>query len=209
MKLLLFIILTLFFVSCNSQQSESPSPNLEKGRLTGNTYFNDYFGFQLRIDTPWHILNENELSQLMNERSNMLNKDTNNKFAIANGVEILLSLAMDTIKTMPHVLISLLEIKMFPQIKNEKDYLENYLRQVNKMYEGYDVKITSTEIKQEKLNSRTFFTTLITIEADNFHAIQKRYSLKIKDKLLNLMTNYDSDFYQDKCMHILNNIKWK
>jgi predicted component of viral defense system (DUF524 family) len=98
---------------------------------------------------------------------------------------------------------------MFPQIKNEKDYLEDYFKQVKKMYENYDVQITSSEIERETISKKTFFTTLITIKAENFLAYQKRYSIKIKDRLLDLMTNYNSEVYSKECLNLLNNIRWE
>jgi hypothetical protein len=98
---------------------------------------------------------------------------------------------------------------MFPQIKNEEDYLEDYFKQVTKMYENYDAQITTSEIGKETIGKNTFFTTLITIKAENFLAYQKRYSVKIKDRLLNIMTNYNSDIYSKECLNLLNNIKWE
>ena len=163
----------------------------------------------MEIDTPWHILNKTELTHLFKERTDMLNETTDKNLSISKGADILLSLTIDTKETMPHVLLSSLEMAMFPQIKNEKDYLDDYSKQVKKIYENYDVQITSSEIGQETIGKKTFFTTLITIKAENFLAYQKRYSIKIKDRLLNLMTNYNSDVYSKECLNLLNNIKWE
>lgn len=139
----------------------------------------------------------------------MLDETTGKTPSIAKGVEILLSLTIDTIENMPHVLISSLDLNLFPKIKTEKDYLEDYFNQVKKMYENYDVQITTSEIGQETIGTKPFFTTIITIKAENFLAYQKRYSIKIKNELLNIMTNYNSDTYSKKCLNLINNIKWK
>ena len=208
MKSYLLVITTLFFISCNSQSPKTTS-SFGKGTLEGNTFSNDYFGFELEIDTPWHILNKAELDHLIQERADMLDETKGKNLTISKGVDILLSLAIDTIENMPHVLISSLDMTILPQIKNEKDYLNDYLMQVKKMYENYDVQITSSEIGQETIGNKIFFSTLITIKAENFLAYQKRYSIKIKDRLLNLMTNYNSDTYSKKCLNLLSNIKWK
>jgi hypothetical protein len=209
MKLYLLIITTLLFVSCNSQSSKTVNSSFENGRLQGKTFSNDYFEFRLLIDTPWHILNKAELAHLIKERTEMLNETTGNDLSISKGVDILLSLTIDTIETMPHVLFSSLDLTMFPQIKNEKDYLEDYFKQVTKMYENYDAEITTSEIGKETIAKKTFSTTLITIKAENFLAYQKRYSIKIKDRLLNIMTNYNSDIYSKECLNLFNSIKWK
>lgn len=209
MKLYFLVITTLFFISCNSQSPKSTSSRVEKGSLQGNTFSNDYFGFKLGIDSLWNILNKAELDQLIKERIDMLDETTGKTLTIAKGAEILLSLTIDTIENMPHVLISSLDMKLFPQIKNEKDYLDDYFKQVKKLYENYDVQITTSEIGQEAISNKTFFTTLITIKAENFLAFQKRYSIKIKDRLLNIMTNYNSDDYSKECLNLLNNIKWE
>ena len=202
-------ITLLFFISCNSQSPKSTNSSFEKGTLQGNTFSNDYFGFKLEIDSLWHILNRAELAHLIKERTDMLDETTGKTLSIAKGAEILLSLIIDTIENMPHVLISSLDMKLFPQIKNEKDYLDDYFKQVKKMYENYDVQITTSEIGQETIGKKTFFTTLITIKAENFLAFQKRYSTKIKTRLLNIMTNYNSDTYSKECLNLLNNIKWE
>src|SRR5260221_6033197 len=144
MKSYLLIITTLFFISCNSQSTKTNN-SFEKGTLQGNTFSNNYFGFRLRIDTPWHILNKTELNHLVKERTDMLNETTGKNLSISKGTDILLSLTIDTIENMPHVLISSLDMTMFPQIKNEKDYLDDYFKQVKKMYENYDVQITTSE----------------------------------------------------------------
>jgi len=209
MKSNLLFITTLFFVSCNSQSSKTTNNIFEKGTLQGNTFSNNYFGFRLGIDTPWHILNKTELTHLIKERTDMLDETTGKNLSVAKGVDILLSLTIDTIENMPHVLISSLDMSLFPQIKNERDYLDDYFKQVQKMYENYDVQITTSEIGQETIGTKTFFTTLITIKAETFLAYQKRYSIKIKDRLLNLMTNYNSDLYLKECQRLLNNITWE
>ena len=209
MKLYLLIITTLFFISCNSESPKTTNSSFEKGTLQGNDFSNNYFEFRLEIDTPWHILNKTELTHLIKERTDMLSENANKDLSISKGAEILLSLTIDTIETMPHVLFSSLDMSMFPQIKNEKDYLDDYYNQVKKMYENYDVQIVRSEIGQEKIGKKTFYTTLITIKADNFLAYQKRYSIKIKDRLLNLMTNYNSDVYSEECLNLLNNIRWE
>ena len=138
----------------------------------------------------------------------MLNETTGKDITITKGADILLSLTIDTIENMPHVLISSLDLSMFPQIKNEKDYLEDYFQQVKKMYENYDVQISNSEIRQETVGDKKFFTNLITIKAENFLAYQKRYSIKLNNRLLNIMTNYNSDNYLKDCISLLNNIKW-
>jgi hypothetical protein len=206
-SLLLFLYFSLLFISCNSQSTGAAAD--ERSRLTGNTFSNSYFGFQLKIDTPWNILNKKELTQLIKERADMLNGSTGSKVVPAKGIDMLLSLTIDTLETMPHVLISSLDLSIFPKIKNEKDYLDDYNLQVKKMYENYDLQITFSEIKQETIGNKTFFTTLITIKGENFLAYQKRYSVKIKDRLLNIMTNYNSDTYLKECMNLLNNIIWE
>jgi hypothetical protein len=177
-------------------------------RLRENTFTNKYFGFQLQIDTPWHILNKKELIQLFNERGDMLNETSGQNLTGAKGIKILLSLTIDTIENMPHILMSSLDMSMYPLIKNEKNYLDDYCRQVKKMYENYEVKITCSEIGEETIGKKTFFTTLITIKAENFLAYQKRYSIKIKDRLLNIMINYNSDLCLT-CQNLLNSIEWE
>lgn len=209
MKPYFLLIATLFFISCNSQSTKSTNSSFDKGTFQGNTFSNNYFGFKLEIDSLWHILNKAELNQLIKERTDMLDETTGKTPSIAKGVEILLSLTIDTIENMPHVLISSLDLNLFPKIKTEKDYLEDYFNQVKKMYENYDVQITTSEIGQETIGTKPFFTTIITIKAENFLAYQKRYSIKIKNELLNIMTNYNSDTYSKKCLNLINNIKWK
>ena len=147
---------------------KSTNSSFEKGTLRGNGFSNDYFGFKLEIDSFWHILNKAELSHLIKERTDILNGGTGNSISITKGVDILLSLTIDTVETMPHILISSLDMTLFPQIKNERDYLNDYIKQVKKMYENYDVQITTSEIGQETIGKKTFFTTLITIKAENF-----------------------------------------
>lgn len=139
----------------------------------------------------------------------MLNENTDNPISITKGADILLSLTIDTVETMPHVLFSSLDLKLFPQIKNETDYLNDYFKQVTKMYESYDVQITASELGEEIIGKKKFITSLITIKAENFLAYQKRYSVKIKDRLLNIMANYNSDAYSKNCQTLLNNIKWE
>jgi hypothetical protein len=209
MKSSLLFILAIIFISCNSQSSNPTDSSFDKSKLQGNTFSNDYFGFQLEIDTPWHILNKQELTQLINERLNTINETNDKNFTVTKGANILLSLAIDTIENMPHILLSSLDLTMSPQIKNEKDYLDDYFKQVKKMYENYDVQISNSEIGQEAVASKTFFANLITIKAENFLAYQKRYSIKLNDKLLNIMINYRSETDLKQCSVLLNNIKWR
>lgn len=209
MRTYLLLITTIFLTSCNSQSPKSTNSSFETGTLHGNVFSNDYFGFKIEIDSIWYILNKTELSQLMSERTDMLDKSTNNPISVTKGVDILLSLTIDTVETMPHVLFSSLDLKLFPQIKNETDYLNDYFKQVKKMYESYNVQITASELREEVIGKKKFFTSLISIKAENFLAYQKRYSIKINDRLLNIMTNYNSDTYSKNCLNLLNNIKWE
>lgn len=208
MKTSILLLATILLVSCSSK-SESSKTDSEKGKLEGSIYSNGYFGFKLKIDTPWHILNKEELSELMNDRVNDINETGGAAAPVTRAANILLSVTIDTVQTMPHFLISSLDLTLMTQIKNEKDYLEDYTRQVKQMYEGYDVQISNSDIAQETIRNKIFYTTLITIKADDFLAFQKRYATKIDNKLLNIMTNYNSDTYQQKCETLLNGIEWK
>ena len=222
MKTFLLFLATIIFVSCNSQKNK-----FDKGRFEGNIYSNDFFGFKVKVDTPWHILNMNELKQLMNERTAMLDESGGNggdykrrlkeQFDMTEGskadptktTHVFLSLTIDTFETMPHVLISCIDLENLPQIKSEKDQLIEYVKQVKKTYERYPVEITNSEIAEEKIGERTFYTTLLTIKADNYLAFQKKYTLKVGNKMLLIMTNYNSEIYAHKCLSFLKSIEWK
>lgn len=200
-------VLASFF--CKSQNVKPPGGRVEKSTLHGNVYTNGYFGFSVEIDSFWHILNKAQLTQMMNERADILYGSTGNQVAVANGAEILLSLTIDTIETMPHVLFSSLDLKMFPQIKGEMDFLRNYISEIKKMYESYHVQITSSAINEEEIGGRKYFSVLVTIKAENFLAYQKRYSTKIKDRLFNIMANYNSNEYEKRCNNLLKKFIWK
>ncbi len=209
MKLWLLIITTVFFISCNSQSSKSTNDRFEIGSLKGNVYSNNYFRFRLVIDSPWHIINESELTHLIEKRTEMLNEANEEDFSIKKGHDVLLSMNIDTIENMPQVLFGSVDLKIYPQVKNEKEYLLGYFKQVKKLYKNYDLQITSSEIGQESIGKKTFYTLLVTIKSENFLAYQKNYSLKIKDRLLNLMINYNSEIYLKECQNLLNKIKWE
>lgn len=208
MNFILLPILTILFISCNSQPSGSTDSVFDKGTLQGNTFSNKYFGFKLKIDTPWHLQNQLEFDRQVKERAEMLNKELDKSSIASKGIDILLSLTADTLQNIPQVMITSLDIPTYPQIKNEIDYLNDYSRQVKKMYKDYDVQILSSEIGREMIGKNLFFTNLITIKADNFLAYQKRYSIKLNNKLLNLMTNYTSDGDSKRCFILLNSIQW-
>ena len=208
MKSFLLLIITIFFASCNSSTTRLKSDSL-KGRIEENVYLNDYFGFTLKVDSPWKTLNLTEINQLMNERIDVINETGQTVQPISKAVHILLSLTIDTIQTMPHFLISTLDLNMTSHIKNESDYLKDYTKHLKKMYDNYEFEITNSDIGQEKIGNKIFYTSLITIKTEDFLAYQKRYSTKEGDKLLNLMANYDSDFYEQKCLALVNNIRWE
>ena len=209
MKAWLLIITTLFFISCNSPSLKKKKDNFDIGTLQGNIYSNNYFEFGLVIDTPWHIINESELTHLIEKRTEMLNEANEENFSIKKGHDVLLSMNIDTIENMPQVLFGSVDLKIYPQVKNEKVYLLGYFKQVKKLYENYDLQITSSEIGQESIGKKRFYTLLVTIKSANFLAYQKNYSLKIKDRLLNLMINYNSAIYLKECLKLLNKIKWE
>ncbi len=209
MRIYLLIIATIFLTSCKSQSLKPDKSNFETGTLLGNVFSNAYFGIKIEVDSTWHILNKAELSHLMSERADMLNGGSGNQISITKGVDILLSITIDTLETMPHVLFSSLDLKLFPKIKNETDYLNDYFNQVKNMYKNYDVQITASEIGEEVIGKKKLTTLLITIKVENFLAYQKRYSIKIKDRLLNIMVNYNSDTHLKNCLNLLNNVKWE
>lgn len=163
----------------------------------------------MKIDSPWHIRNKQEITRQVKERAEILNKEVDENTMASKGIDMLLSLTTDTIENMPQIMITSLDISIYPQIKNEINYLDDYFGQVKKMYENYDVQISKSETRREVISGKAFFTSLITIKAENFLAYQKRYSIKLKNKLLNLMTNYSSDSDSKRCLILLNNIKWE
>jgi hypothetical protein len=209
MRPISFLILVLLFISCNFQSQTASSDNFIKGELKRNIFSNEYFGFQLSIDTVWYILNKKDLEELFHERNQILQRDANTGFPESKGTYILLSMTTDTVENIPHVLISSLDLATYPHIRNERDYLEDYFRQVNETYKNYNVQISNSQITQEKIGNKTFFSSLITIKGENFLAYQKRYSIRIKEKLLNLMTNYGTDSDLKKCTTLLEKTKWK
>lgn len=209
MKAFLLYLSTLLVLSGYAQTPKPNDVNFHKGTLNGNIFSNDYFGFKIEIDSQWHILNKADINRLINERMDALNQSKEEAPTISKGAEILLSLTIDTLETMPHVLFSVLDLKYFPQLKNEKDYLMDYSNQVKKMYAGYDLQLTFTEVKPEMIGEKTFSTMLITIKADNFIAYQKRYSTKFNDKLFNIMTNYATEANSKDCRDLLNKMQWK
>jgi hypothetical protein len=208
MKPLLFPLVGILVLSCNSQSQNVKSDELQLGRLDSNNFYSEYFKFHLEIDSSWYVLNREQLNELFRERKKMVKELSNKSSYVSNGIDILLSLTTDTVENMPHAFISSLDLATYPQIKTEQDYLNDYFRQVKETYKNAGVQISSSSIGQEKIDNKLFYTTLITIKADNFLAYQKRYSVRIKDKLLNLMTNYSSDNESNKCNSVLNSIKW-
>ena len=62
-----------YFRSCNSQTNPTNRGSI-KGRLEDNVYLNDFFRFRLKVDTPWLIVNQAELTQLLNERLDMIDE---------------------------------------------------------------------------------------------------------------------------------------
>ena len=222
MKTLLLFLATIIFVSCNSQKNK-----FDKGKLEGNIYSNHYFGLKVKVDTPWHILNMNEIKKLMSERTEMMDEAAgngsdyqrrlqeqadmaeNSKADLSKTTHIFLSLTIDTVETMPHVLISSIDLAHIQGIKSETDHLVDYVKQTKKTYETYPVEISSSEVGKEKIGEKIFYTVLLTIKAENFLAFQKKHVLKVDDKFLSIMTNYNSDISKKKCSDLLDNIEWK
>jgi hypothetical protein len=127
---------------------------------------------------------------------------------IPKGADILLSMTIDTVENMPQILISSLDLTQFPKISSEKSYLDDYYKKTVDTYKSFDINISTSEIAMEKINSKTFFTNLITIKAENFVAYQKRYCLKIKGQLLSIMINYKSAEQLAQSNTLLNKISW-
>jgi len=184
------------------------STKLDIGKLDGNLYSNSYFALSLQIDTFWIIMNRQQLNQMMAARQELIHENTNRDIGIPKGASILLSMTIDTIENMPQILISSLDLSQFPKISSEKSYLEDYYKKTADLYKNFNINFSTSDITIEKLNSKSFFTNLITIKNENFIAYQKRYSLKIKDQLLNIMVNYKSPEQLAQSNSLLNKIKW-
>ncbi len=204
MKIHLLSFFFLFYISGYSQSSKV----FNTGTLDSNIYSNKYFGITLKIDSSWKIMNRRELSQLMEERQNAIEKTNSKKYSIQNGANILLSLTGDTLENIPQVLFSSLDLSFLPNIKSETDYLVDYAKQVREMYKNYDLQISVSEISKESLNNKTFFTSLITIKAAGFTTYQKRYSIKLNNSLLNIMANYNSLATLNQCETLVSNLRW-
>jgi len=145
---------------------------------------------------------------MMAARQELIHENTNRDIGIPKGASILLSMTIDTIENMPQILISSLDLSQFPKISSEKSYLEDYYKKTADLYKNFNINFSTSDITIEKLNSKSFFTNLITIKNENFIAYQKRYSLKIKDQLLNIMVNYKSPEQLAQSNSLLNKIKW-
>lgn len=209
MKFYLLLISTIFYVSSSSKAQE-PAPTWSSNViLEGNTYTNGFWGIQLKIDTFWQILNRAEINKLIEERTDLLDESTEKSHIMRTGIEILLSLTPDTNENMPFFMISAINLSMFPEFKNEIDYLNESYNQSKQTYEPFNVHITRNELSEESIGNKTFVTSLITITATDFLAYQLTYCTKINDHIINITMNYNSEINKNECLTLLNSIVWK
>lgn len=194
----------IFLISCNSSTTNI---KFDTGKIESNFYSNDYLGIKLKIDPPWIILNKEQLERQMNERKEAI-PEANRRSTVESGVtDLLLSLTIDTIQKMPQILFSSLNLKRDLKIKTETDFLNSLVRQVKQAYNSY-VQITNSDILEEEIGGKKYHTVLITIKADNFLAYQKEYCIIINSRMLNIMTNYNSEIYSKYCRDLLSNLEW-
>lgn len=176
---------------------------LSLGKIDGNKYTNEYFGFTAELPQDWNVADQETMKQMMDKGQEVVAKDNEKLQKKLDLAEIkLLNLFMATKNPLdfqginPNILSNAEKLSTLQGIKDGKEYLEAS----KKLLEG-NKQIPfkfDKEIYTETISGKDFAVLEATLESGDIKITQKYYSLIIDKYALNFICFYsDSDGLDD------------
>lgn len=142
-KLLLLFASTSLFISCNTEQ-KMPE-NFDYGTMENGIYTNDYFKFRFSYDESWNIQSQEQMAKTAQLGADMITNETTRNTVKATDVNTanLFSAFRHDLDAEPveynySIVVVAENIKMFPEVKRGKDYLNEAKKLMSQTVIDYD-----------------------------------------------------------------------
>lgn len=172
------------------------APKIDLGKVEGNTYTHDYFGFTMELPEDWLVADEDELLAAMEAGADFMaegNKEKGEAFDFASLKSLNLFLTyqypLGTVGN-PNIICVAEKVSILQGIKNSRDYLNIVKTQL----EATSLLYTFGEFGEETLGGKQFSTLALSMDSgDGGQFLLKYYVTIHKGYALNLII-----FYRDE-----------
>ena len=199
------IVFSLFIILCSCVNTNTKKV-FDFGKVTNNTYSNDYFEFSIQFPKKWDLKSKKEIEKLSKTSKETVSKDLKEIVELSeiNSVNLLFAFQYpDSIKVKynANIIIVAENISSFENIKNSRDYLNQ--TKIMMQNSGLDY-VFLEKIKKEIFGSKTFSSMTAITNTTGVKMYQK-YLNYIKDNFsITIIASYSDRYQKEAIENILN-----
>ena len=209
-KITLLLIITLTTASC--KREKNIPEGFDYGTVKESAYYNDFFDFKLDFPEGWHVLDQSQQNQLMNQSVDLIADEDSKKALDASLINVAnLFTAFEkpigtTIDFNPSILINAENLKNFPGDPTVEAYMVKAMEFMDQT--GMDYKIIS-EQREVSIDGQKFLNTEIqnTIQGNTINQIN--YVTVKNGFAINMFLSYIEAEDKDVLQEVITSMKFK
>jgi hypothetical protein len=207
------IIYLIFLIALSCGKEKNIPTNFDYGQVVrGNIYKNDYFSMQVQFDPSWILQSRKEMARLTNTGKDLISGDDKQLSKVLDASLISVAELFMVFKYElgsiaefnPSFLINAENLKMYPSVKDPKDYLV----QAKKLFESTKMNYV---YRQDDYNIKIGGVDFICMPIENLdYNIYQDYFVTIKNGFaLAMIVSYDNENDKKELYAIIDKVNFE